>query len=73
MLEEKMYSLSEASRVIGCHLSTLQKRKKKGRLEGVQTLEVGNSHIVMLPASVVERLKAEFQAKRDKGGKYWQI
>ena len=51
--------------MIGCHLSTLQKRRRKGKLEGVQTLEVGNSHVVMLPASIVEKLKAEFQKKRN--------
>ncbi len=65
MFKEKIYSLSEASRVIGCHLSTLQKRRKKGKLEGVQTLEVGNSHVVMLPASVVEKLRIEFEQKRN--------
>lgn len=65
MFEEKMFSLSEASRAIGCHVSTLQKRRKKGKLEGVQTLEVGNSHIVMLPASIVQKLCAEFQKKRN--------
>ena len=65
MFSEKMYSLSEASRAIGCHLSTLQKRKRKGKLEGVQTLEVGNSHVVMLPATVVEKLRIEFEQKRN--------
>ena len=70
MFSERMYSLSQAAKIIGCSYSCILKWRKKGKLNGVQTFEIGNSIVVAMPSSSVERLRDEFQKRKaERGGK----
>ena len=66
MFSEKMYSLSQAAKIIGCSYSCILKWRKKGKLNGVQTFEIGKSLVVAMPSSSVERLRDEFQKRNAK-------
>ena len=65
-MSEKMFSMSQAAQEIGCSYSTVRLWRNTGKLgDDVQTVMVGNMSVIMIPASTVERLKIEFQKRRN--------
>lgn len=69
MLEERTYSLAQAAEAIGVSYSCILKWRRLGKLDGAHTATVGRRHVVMLPASYVEKLRDDYQKRNGKGSK----
>ena len=70
MFSERMICLAEAARLIGCSYACILKWRRLGKLTEAVPIENGRRNIVMLPASVVEKLRDEFQKRKaERGGK----